>query len=100
MPGNSANIEIIATADGIELTVKVVPGASRTKVVGSLGHALKLAVAAPPEAGKANDAVRRLLAELLGVKRADVSIVAGQTQPLKRIAVAGVSVAQARQRLA
>jgi hypothetical protein len=99
MPGSPADIEIVARPGGIELTVKVVPGASRTKVAGPLGTALKLAIAAPPEGGKANAAVIKLLADLFGVKRTDVAIISGQTQPVKRIAIAGLTPAIARQRL-
>ena len=50
------------------LSVKVVPGASRDRVAGMLGDALKVQVSAPPEAGKANKAVLRVLAEFLNVK--------------------------------
>jgi uncharacterized protein (TIGR00251 family) len=97
---DTGKLDIIERAGGIEFTVKVVPGASRTKVAGLWGAALKLAVAAPPEGGQANGAVTRLLAEVLGVKPAQVSIVGGLTKPLKRIAVAGQTSARARVRLA
>ena len=100
MASNFAEIEITGTPGGIELVVKVVPGASRTRVVGALGSALKIAVSAPPEGGKANDAVVRLLAELFGVKRTEVTIVAGQTKPLKRVAVGRTTPDEARTRLA
>jgi len=100
MPSNFDALTIVATAQGVEFTVKVVPGASRTRVVGVLGDALKVAVAAPPEAGKANAAVVALLAGVLGAKKGDVTIIRGHTQPLKRIAVADVTPEQARARLA
>ena len=93
-------VEITPRPAGIELTVKVVPGASQTRVVGVWGSALKLAVAAPAEGGKANAAIVKLLAAVLGVKKADVSILAGHAAPLKKIAVAGLTVAQARAHLA
>ena len=93
-------LEIIERAGGIEFIIKVVPGASRTKVAGLWGTALKLAVAAPPEGGQANAAVTKLLAPVFGVKSAQVSIVSGQAQPVKRVAIAGLTIACARVRLA
>lgn len=95
-----ANVELVARAAGVELSVKVVPGASRTKVVGSWGQALKVAVAAPPEGGKANEAVVKLLASVFGVRRANVGIVSGHGKPLKRVSIAGLTVPQACARLA
>lgn len=84
---------------GVEIRLKVVPGASRTRVVGVLGDRLKVQVAAPPEGGKANRAVCELLAELLGVPARNVSIVAGHGQAMKTALAAGVSEEQAAKRL-
>ena len=69
------------------IDVKVVPGARRQRVVGWLGDRLKIAVSAPPEAGKANAAVCALVAKTLGVGRRDVEVVAGQTSPAKTLRV-------------
>ncbi|HSD71700.1 MAG TPA: DUF167 domain-containing protein, partial [Thermoanaerobaculia bacterium] len=54
--------------DGLELRIKVVPGTSRSEIVGALGDRLKVRVAAPPERGKANDALVALLREWLGAR--------------------------------
>lgn len=81
--------------DGIALRIKVVPGASRSKVAGVLGDRLKVAVAAPPEGGKANRAVCELLAELFGVPVRDVSIIEGHTQPRKTVQVLGFNACKA-----
>lgn len=75
----------------LSLQVKVVPGASRTRVAGRYGEGIKVQVAAAPEKGKANDAVVAVLAEWLGLKSAQVRIAAGQTQPRKTVALAGIS---------
>ena len=99
MPLDPAAIEIAEQPGRIELTIKVVPGASRSKIAGNWGTALKIAISAPPEGGKANAALIKLLAELLGVKRADIAIIGGQTQPVKRVAIAGVTASEFRQRL-
>jgi len=45
------------------LKVKVVPGSSRDQIAGWLGDALKIKVTAPPERGKANEAVIEILAD-------------------------------------
>jgi uncharacterized protein len=100
MPTPFAGLALHVTPAGIEFDVKVVPGASRTRLAGMLGPALKLAVAAPPEDGKANQAVCALLAESLGVSKSAVQIVAGQSQPRKRVRVTGLTADALRARLA
>jgi uncharacterized protein (TIGR00251 family) len=92
-------VEFRQSGDAVEFFVKVVPGASRTKIAGVLGEALKVSVAAPPEKGKANDAVIELLADRLGVSRKDVAVAAGATNPRKTIRVVGVTAEECRERL-
>ena len=58
--------------------VRVKPGAKRESVGGSHGGALVIAVTAPAIEGKANEAVRKALAKAFGVRRQDVTIVAGE----------------------
>jgi len=86
-------------ADGVEIAVKVVPGSTRTRILGPLGDALKVAVSAPPEKGKANQAVVRLLAEVLGTARRAITVVSGQTSPKKVILIKGGSVETCRRKL-
>ena len=81
------------------LELRVVPGARRTGVVGRHGAAWKVAVAAPPEGGRANDAVIRLLAETLDVPRRAVSIVAGHGSREKIVEFEGISAGEAEMRL-
>ena len=73
----------------MELDVKVVPGASRTEIVGLLGNRLKVRVAAPAEGGKANQALVKVLSEWLGTR--DVEIVAGRSSAEKTVRVSGLS---------
>ncbi len=100
MNANSDDVQLTEHAGGVELSVKVVPSSSRNKIAGVWDTALRLVVSAPPEAGKANKQVVRLLAETFGVKRGEVVIVQGQTQPLKRVRITGLTVGQTRQMLA
>jgi len=81
------------------LQVKVVPGASRNRVVGMLGDALKVQVAAAPEKGKANEAARAVLAAFFGVKIGQVKLISGQSQPRKTFLLNGVNDAGVREKL-
>ena len=74
----------------VVLRLHVQPGAARTAVVGAHGDALKVAVTAPADRGRANEAVLALLAEVLGVAVRDVALVAGRTSRAKRVAVRGL----------
>lgn len=72
-----------AVVSGWELRVKVVPGSSRSRIVGPLGDRLKIQVAAPPEDGKANKAVTEVLAGWLDLPISAVELVSGASQPTK-----------------
>ena len=69
-------------------------------MVGKHGTAWKIRVAAPPEGGKANDAVLRLLADTLQVPRRDVEIVSGHGAREKIVALAGIDREEIERRLA
>ena len=73
----------------IRILVKAVPGAKRSEIVGRLGDRLKVRVSAPPELGKANEAICELIATALSVKRRDVRVVVGASRAEKTIEVEG-----------
>ena len=81
----------------VRLRVHVRPGAGRSAVVGRYGDALHVRVAAPPVGGRANQACRELLAEVLGVR--DVELVGGEKSADKRFEISGVDVGEFRRRL-
>jgi hypothetical protein len=99
MPPDLSNLKITDTAQGCRFAVKVVPGASRSRLVGSLGQALKVAVAAAPEKGAANKALLKLLAKHLDLRPAQIRILSGQTQARKQILILSLDAAQLRSRL-
>ena len=72
------------------LKVKVVPGSSRDQIVGWLGDALKIKVTAPPEKGRANEAVMEVLAERLGLPTDAISVVSGHSSASKVIGINGM----------
>ena len=82
------------------LEVLVRPRARRAGVEGFRADGkLVLAVAAPPEDGRANEAVAELLGEALGVKARDVTIVRGQRSRSKLIEVRGIEEPELRRRI-
>jgi len=100
MNADARYLQIGECAGGVEFSVKVVPGSSRNQIVGIWDTSLRLAVTAPPEGGKANKHVIRLVAEALGVKRGAVEIVQGRAQPVKRLRVGGLTPDELRRKLA
>lgn len=83
-------------AGDLVVTVRLTPRAPRDRIAGTEmladGHiVLKARVRAVPEKGKANDALEALLAEALGVAPSAVSVIAGRTGRLKKVAVNGDS---------
>jgi hypothetical protein len=69
----------------------VQPGAGKTAVVGRHGDAMKVRVAAPPEGGRANDAVVALMAQTFDLKLAAVSLISGQSSRAKRVKIDGIA---------
>jgi uncharacterized protein (TIGR00251 family) len=73
------------------LTVRVTPRASRDEVSGWRDGVLQVRLRAPPVEGKANEALRRLLAERLGIATTRIEITGGATARTKRLRVEGLS---------
>lgn len=74
-----------------DLRVRVQPRASRNEVVAWRDGVLHLWLSAPPVEGAANAACREFLAELLGVRRAQVELVGGEKSREKRFRVSGLT---------
>ncbi|MBI4615660.1 MAG: DUF167 domain-containing protein [Planctomycetes bacterium] len=92
-------IGIRSHPEGAVLAVRVQPGASRDRIAGEHGDRLKVAVAAPPEKGKANEAVLGVLARRLGVRVRELRLLAGLTGRDKEILVLGATPEELRERL-
>jgi len=81
------------------LRLRVSPGARSAHVVGRHGEAWKVRVAAPPEGGRANEAVVRLLAETLSLPRDAVKLVSGHGARDKIVRLDGLDQTQIERRL-
>jgi uncharacterized protein len=81
------------------LQVRVQPRARRDEIAGEREGRLLVRVTAPPVDGKANEAVRRLLAKRLGVAPGRVAVARGQSGRDKLIEVEGIDDAELLRRL-
>ena len=79
--------------------LRVSAGARRNELVGRHGERWKIRVAAPPEGGRANDAVLDLLARELSLPRRSLSIVSGQGAREKVVQMEGIDRAETERRL-
>jgi hypothetical protein len=82
------------------ISVTVSPGAARTELVGRHGDGWKARIAAPPERGRANDALVELLASALAVPRSSVRVASGLAAKTKVVEVDGLAAPEAERRLA
>jgi uncharacterized protein (TIGR00251 family) len=87
-------INFIEKDGAVIFTIRVVPRASKSEIVGEVEGNLKVRISAPPVEGAANKEVVRVLAKAFGLAKSNVVIVAGQTSKTKRIRITGVTAAQ------
>ncbi len=84
-------LQVMTSAEGTLVPVYVQPGAGADRVCGEHDGRLKVAVSAPPEGGKANRALVRLLAGSLGVSKSQVSIRSGHHSRRKEVFIERVA---------
>jgi uncharacterized protein (TIGR00251 family) len=84
-------IELTAHPEGTLIAVHAQPGARRNAILGERAGALRVAVTAPPEKGKANAAIAAFLAECLRCKSSQVGLLSGASSRQKRFLIAGLT---------
>ena len=82
------------------LQVRVSPSASKTRLIGRHAKAWKLSVSAAPERGKANQAVKAMLARELNIPVSDIVLLRGETSRDKQFRIAELDAEELAQRLA
>ena len=92
-------IPIQATQQGCVIAVKALPGSRRNETRGEQDGALKVSVTQIAEKGKANEAIRQQLAKSLGLRKSQVTLVAGELQAQKRFLIEGLSLEELQARL-
>ena len=98
--GDLSRVTITASQEGARIRLRVKPGARRRELGGEHAGALRVAVTAPPEKGRANEEVEALLAEVLDVARGAVRVVTGHASRDKTAAIDGLGTEEIRRRLA
>lgn len=84
-------LHVEALSDGVRFAVRVIPRAKHNTISGIHGGALRVRLTAPPVEGKANAALEEFLAQALGLRPAQVCVVAGHTSRQKTIVVTGLT---------
>jgi uncharacterized protein (TIGR00251 family) len=85
---------------GSAIAIRVTPRASRNEIVDLLDDGtIKVRIAAPPADGEANEALINFMAEILGVPKSRLDIVAGASGRDKLIAVLDMDVETAHSRI-
>jgi uncharacterized protein (TIGR00251 family) len=79
-----------STTTGVRIRLRVQPRAGRTEVAGTFGDALRIRIASPPVDGEANAELIRFLAKRLGLRRANLRLVAGETARTKVVEATGI----------
>jgi uncharacterized protein (TIGR00251 family) len=93
-------IDLEATGDGLILPVQAQPKAKKNALVGVHGGRLKVAITQAPEKGKANDAIIKLLAKSLNLKRSQIKLLTGATSSKKKFLLHNITSNELRRRLA
>ena len=81
-----------AVANGVVITVRVIPRAGKSGVAGTRGDALLVRLHAAPVEGAANEELIEVIAERLGVPKRAVEIISGGRSRHKRVRVTGLDV--------
>ena len=84
-------IHVTEHAEGSILLVRAQAGARRNGIVGEVGGALKIAVSASPDKGRANEAIVEVLRAALAVKSSQVQLLSGFASRQKRFLIRGCS---------
>lgn len=69
------------------ITVRVIPNASKSEVVGYEAGAWKIRLAAPPVEGKANEELIRFLADLLDLAPSEIELLRGHGSRIKHLEI-------------
>jgi hypothetical protein len=82
------------TDEGVEISLYIQPGASKTEIIGEHNGCLKIKIKAPPVDGKANAEVIEFLSDKLGIPKRQIEFLTGDKSREKKIRIKGLSIQQ------
>ena len=88
------NLELRQRDGGVVLRLQAVPGSRRNAILGIRNGALRVSVTQVAEKGKANKALVDVLAKQLGLRKSQITIVAGETTARKQVFVDAMTVSE------
>ena len=94
IPLSKTNLPFSKVNDGIVATIRLTPRARQNRITG-LGHledgalVIKAYVTAPPDKGKANKALLKLLSNIWGVGTRSLSLIEGSRDRYKSVLIIG-----------
>ncbi len=76
--------------EGVILSLKVSPNASKTEACGLWQDRLRLRVQAPPVEGKANEAIKKWAGKVFGIRAGSVEMLRGERGSMKQVLLRGI----------
>jgi uncharacterized protein (TIGR00251 family) len=92
-------VTITEHPEGFLVAVRAQPGARRNAIVGEVAGALKVAVTAPAQDGRANKAIVETLRDALGAKRSQIELLSGAKTRDKKVLVRGFTSSELESRV-
>ena len=87
-------IRLESTPQGTLIAIRAQPGAKRNTLLGEHDGALRVAVTAAPDKGKANEAIAKVLSEAIGRPKSAVELVSGQASRQKKFLLVGLEISE------
>jgi uncharacterized protein (TIGR00251 family) len=97
---SDADIQLEGDRRGVILPVRANAGARRNGIIGIRNGALRVAVTAAPEKGKANRAIIEVLSKSLNIPKSSIELLSGETSPQKRFLLVGADASAVRAAIA
>ncbi|MDO5580831.1 MAG: DUF167 domain-containing protein [Planctomycetia bacterium] len=94
------SIDLTEYSGGVLLPVRAQPGSRKNEIRGEQNGALKVSITQVPEKGKANKVLLAFIAKSLGLRKSQITLIAGETSPAKSFLISEITVSELEERIA